>query len=318
MSDFVSVIIPCYNVEDYVAECIESVLAQDYSPIELLLVDNNSSDQTLSILQGYATAYPNRIQVLQQTKAGAPAARNLGLTHAKGSWIQFLDADDLLLPNKIGRQLQLVNDRDPLIVGTPRYQKLDGQTFVIEPWTDPIMGLFEGLSQGNTCCNLWNRRYLDWVNGWEEDRKFQQDYDLIFRIVQLNDQVVHDHEVSVIIRERPSGQITKKDPRGIRIAILELRIQMLNYLKTHRPAYLRAHRFFYYQTFYRYIRFLAEYDVELADHYYHQQLPSDFKPQYSKETFIPLWNARMVNLVGFKRAEYFKHFVKRSLGLSNR
>ena len=318
MSDFVSVIIPCYNVEKYIADGIESVLAQTFPDFELILVDNNSSDGTYDILQQYAHRYPNKIQVYSQIKPGAPAARNLGLAHSKGNWIQFLDADDLMLPDKLKDQLAMVTDKDPLLVGTPRYQKLDGSTYVMEPWEDPIMGLFEGLSQGNTCCNLWNRSYLEKVNAWDEDRKFQQDYDLIYRIIQINDRVVHDYKVSVVIRERPSGQITKKDPTGIRVALLDLRLDMLNYLRTNRPAYLKKNEFFYYQTLYRFIRFLAEYDVELADQYYREHLPSDFKPQYSKETYIPLWNAKMVNLVGFKRAEYFKHFVKRSLGWKNR
>ncbi|MEM9820911.1 MAG: glycosyltransferase family 2 protein [Bacteroidota bacterium] len=318
MSDFVSVIIPCHNVEKYVAQGIESVLAQTYPHFELILVDNNSTDGTPSILAQYAQRFPRKIQFYSQTKAGAPAARNMGLAHSKGNWIQFLDADDLMLSNKLERQLAMLTEQDPLLVGTPRYQKLDGSTFIMEPWEDPIMGLFEGLSQGNTCCNLWNRKYLDKVNAWDESRKFQQDYDLIFRIIQVNDQVIHDHEVSVVIRERPSGQITKKDPTGIRKALIDLRIDMLDYLNMHRPVYLKKHEFFYLQTLYRFIRYLAEYDIELADEYYQNHLPHDFSPQHSKETYIPLWNAKMVNLIGFKKAEYFKHFVKRSLGLSNR
>lgn len=318
MANFVSVIIPCYNVENYIAEGIESVLAQTYPHFELILVDNNSSDGTYEILQQYAQQFPGKIQVFAQIKPGAPAARNLGLVHATGNWIQFLDADDLMLPDKLTDQLAMVHTNTPLVVGTPRYQKLDGSTFIMEPWEDPIMGLFDGLSQGNTCCNLWNRKYLDRVGGWDESLQFQQDYDLIFRMVQLNPAVVHDYKVSVVIRERPSGQITKKDPKGIRIAILDLRIRMLEYLRIYKPDYLKKHQFYYHQTLYRFIRLLAEHDVELADDYYQQNLPTDFRPRYSKETYIPLWNAKMVNLLGFKRAEYFKNFVKRSLGIKRR
>ncbi len=313
MSNFVSVIIPCYNVENYIAEGIESVLAQSYPHFELILVDNNSSDGTVPILERFAERYPDKIQVFHQPKAGAPAARNLGLAHAKGNWIQFLDADDLMLPDKLDDQLSMVDENDPLVVGTPRYQKLDGSTFIMEPWKDPIMGLFEGLSQGNTCCNLWNRKYLDKVNAWDEDLNFQQDYDLIFRIVQLNDKVVHDFKVSVVIRERPSGQITKKNPRGIRIAILDLRVKMLEYLKANKPVYFVKNQTFYYQTLYRFIRYLAECDLDLAEQYYQKHLPKDFKPLYSKETYIPFWNAKLVRLVGFRRAESFKVFVKESI-----
>jgi len=85
---------------------------------------------------------------------------------------------------------------------------------------------------------------------------------------------------------------------------------MLNFLKKNRPVYLKQHEFFYHQTLYRFIRYLAEYDIELADDYFHNQLPGDFSPKYSKATYIPLWNAKMVNLIGFKKAEYLKQYVK--------
>ena len=107
---WVSVVIPCYNVEAYVAEALDSVLAQDYSWLEVIAVDNNSTDGTLAILQTYEARFPDKIRVLQEKKQGAPAARNTGWLAAKGEWIQFLDADDLLLPGKIRRQMGMVEE----------------------------------------------------------------------------------------------------------------------------------------------------------------------------------------------------------------
>src|SRR5690349_9778588 len=104
----VSVIIPCYNVAAYIAECLDSVLKQYYTNIEIICVDDGSSDTTYSILQFYKEKYPFLILLANEKNRGAPYSRNQGLIHAKGHFIQFLDADDLLLPGKIEHQINLI------------------------------------------------------------------------------------------------------------------------------------------------------------------------------------------------------------------
>jgi len=91
--DVISVIIPVYNVESYLAECIDSVLAQDYSPLEIILVDDGSTDSSHAICEQYATAH-SHIKVIQQENRGLAGARNTGLRHCTGEWIAFLDSDD--------------------------------------------------------------------------------------------------------------------------------------------------------------------------------------------------------------------------------
>lgn len=98
----VSVIVPVYNTETYIAECIESVIAQTFTDWELILVNDGSTDRSGAICDEYATRDP-RIRIIHQPNAGVSAARNTGLDSAKGEWITFLDADDyaseLLLQN---------------------------------------------------------------------------------------------------------------------------------------------------------------------------------------------------------------------------
>ena len=103
----VSVIIPCFNVEDYISECIESVVSQSYHELEIICIDNNSTDYTWSLLLDLKNKYP-KIVVAQEMKKGANAARNKGLSVANGDWIQFLDADDLISESKIKHQLNLI------------------------------------------------------------------------------------------------------------------------------------------------------------------------------------------------------------------
>ncbi len=94
----VSVIIPIYNSEQFLEETIKTVLHQDYKNIELILVDDGSTDGSLQIAKKYES---DKVTVLHQLNQGACVARNLGLEHATGIYIQFMDADDLLSSSKI-------------------------------------------------------------------------------------------------------------------------------------------------------------------------------------------------------------------------
>ncbi|MDR2869804.1 MAG: glycosyltransferase [Deferribacteraceae bacterium] len=89
----VSVIVPVYNVEQYLRECMDSILAQTLREIEIICVDDGSTDGSLAILQEYA-AKDERVQILTQANAGAGAARNKGLAVARGEYLSFLDGDD--------------------------------------------------------------------------------------------------------------------------------------------------------------------------------------------------------------------------------
>lgn len=93
--DKISVIIPAYNVESYIEKCIDSVLKQTYKNIEIIIVDDGSTDSTGKLCDKYKSKY-NNIQVIHQQNAGLPAARNTGLKHATGDYIGFIDSDDYI------------------------------------------------------------------------------------------------------------------------------------------------------------------------------------------------------------------------------
>ena len=97
----ISVIIPAYNAERYIAETLESVLAQTLPADEILVVDDGSTDATAGIAESYAP----RVTVFRRPNGKAAAARNFALKHAKSEWVAFLDADDLWLPEKLARQM---------------------------------------------------------------------------------------------------------------------------------------------------------------------------------------------------------------------
>lgn len=101
MKPFVSVIIPVYNAEKYLAEAIESVLAQAYHPIEIIVVDDGSTDNSAAV----ARKFGDRIQYIYQENSGAAMTRNRGIDRSHGEYLSFLDADDLWTKNKLALQL---------------------------------------------------------------------------------------------------------------------------------------------------------------------------------------------------------------------
>ncbi|MBS1519717.1 MAG: glycosyltransferase family 2 protein [Bacteroidetes bacterium] len=111
-SPLVSIIIPAYNSAKYLAATIQSALDQTWANKEIIIVDDGSKDNTLAIAKGFES---ETVKVLSQENKGASAARNKGLSIAKGEYIQFLDADDLLSPNKIAAQLKKLNGSHDLV-----------------------------------------------------------------------------------------------------------------------------------------------------------------------------------------------------------
>lgn len=109
----VSTVIPVFNRGEMLCEAVASVLAQTWRPIEILIVDDGSTDNTVAVAEQLAAKNPDIIRVLSQANAGPGAARQLGLEASNGEFVQFLDSDDLLMPGKFALQVQaLRGDRE--------------------------------------------------------------------------------------------------------------------------------------------------------------------------------------------------------------
>ncbi len=122
----VSVVIPCYNGERYLREALESALGQTRAPDEILLLDDGSIDESAEI----ARSFGPRVTVISQKNVGQSATRNRGIDEARGDFIAFLDADDIWLPEKIERQLRLLEATPSLdVIYTPYFSLTpDGAT----------------------------------------------------------------------------------------------------------------------------------------------------------------------------------------------
>lgn len=104
--DLISIIVPVYNAEKYITRCVQSILEQEYTNFELILIDDGSTDESSNILSRLSKS-DDRILVLNQKNSGVSQARNNGLQHSSGAWIMFVDADDYIAPSALARMFSI-------------------------------------------------------------------------------------------------------------------------------------------------------------------------------------------------------------------
>lgn len=223
MNPKVSVCIPCHNSRDYVGAAIDSALAQTWPQTEVVVVDDGSTDGTADIIK----AYGNRITSHVQPQRGACAARNAALQLARGEFIQFLDADDLLMPHKLALQMpalmqnqaDLVFSRGTLF-GDDKPERPIKRPTAKPDGQDPFLYF---LAHGiGTESALHRRTCLELVGGFREGLPRMQEVDLHLRLAAANvrilflDQLTHRH------RNHPSpDRITRKpSPPDEKLSIL--------------------------------------------------------------------------------------------------
>ncbi|HZF94710.1 MAG TPA: glycosyltransferase [Allosphingosinicella sp.] len=185
----VTAILPVFDRAGSIGRAIESVLDQSYAPVELILVDDGSTDGTAHILERYR----DRATLLKQENRGAYAARNLALRHAKGELVAFIDSDDAWLPDKLARQVPLMRGDvglvygDVVIVAEPRDDApRTGRTSFTS--VTPRRGrALQGLAAGNfvpTCTALVRTSALEEIGLFPEESRISADYLTWFRIAK--------------------------------------------------------------------------------------------------------------------------------------
>lgn len=182
MSPLISVILPVFNAEKYISAAILSVLKQDFSDFELVVIDDGSTDHSLSLIQEIALT-DSRIRIITRPNQGLIYSLNEGISLAKGKWIARMDADDICLPNRFSKQLEWLTKTGADVCGTwirafgdtlPRVRR-----FYIHPATLDIQLLF------NTCCahpTIMAKRAILLQNRYNVSAKYAEDYDLWIRL----------------------------------------------------------------------------------------------------------------------------------------
>ena len=290
----VSIIIPCYNAEQYIAECLDSALNQKYEYIEIICVDDGSIDITLKILNEYQKKHSEKIKVIVQKNAGAPAARNKGLEAAQGEWIQFLDADDLLLPDKISRQVQLISGENfDMVAGNYILRKTQKDT-KIENEKDAWIGLIKG-RLGNTCSNLWRKQKITDAGMWENIKSSQETL-LMFQMLKLGANVKFDLEFNTVIRNNNSLSISNINQKDNWMRYLEVRIALWKYLE---ETNMLTDNIFYQlkKNIYNTLRIVYKHDKKSATQFYKEYIHKKFDPVISSGT--PYLYIQAYKLLGF-------------------
>jgi glycosyltransferase involved in cell wall biosynthesis len=200
MQPLVSVLTPVYNAEKYLEETINSALSQTWQNIEVIIVDDGSTDNSLSIAKSFAS---NKVKVISQGKnRGQTAALNRSLAESQGDFIQYLDADDILEPQKIEVQVKrLLGESSGTLAIAPwaRFYKNDLSTAKFVPnrdwkdYNDPIAWLVDGWTGHGTMPPsswLYPREIIDSTGLWHESLTLNNDMEYFTRAVLASNRLV--------------------------------------------------------------------------------------------------------------------------------
>ncbi len=206
----VSVVIPCRNAARFLGETLESVERQTWPNLEIVLVDDGSSDDTVSVARRHRERGRIPIRILRQPARGACAARNRGLAESRGEFVQWLDADDLLEASKIADQVGATTAREGIVYGPwfHLYEE-DGiwkrgpmrrKQAVDDPLREQIRGLLCPVHS-----YLARRDVYEEVGGWDETLTADQDGDLFMRLAVAGIPFHHVRSGAAVWRQRTAG-----------------------------------------------------------------------------------------------------------------
>jgi glycosyltransferase involved in cell wall biosynthesis len=205
----VTVIIPCYNAERWVRFAIASALAQSYSSIEVVVIDDGSTDGSLGVIK----EFNSRIRWLTGPNRGSSAARNRGLAAARGEWIQFLDADDVMHPQKIELSVKALGVYPTADFVYSPYLKFEGDIPRMEAYNNLQ---FEATRSADCAlratyapsAGFFRKKFLDKVGPWNESLRRWVDLEYHARIVSLTPYFVRLAPALYFYRQHGEGQIS--------------------------------------------------------------------------------------------------------------
>ena len=204
----ISVIIPVYNVEKYISQCLNSVCGQTYVDLEIILVDDGSTDASGDICDEYARN-DKRIHVIHQKNAGAAAAKNTGLEVASGRYLSFVDGDDFLEPDAYSHMIQILQEHSANIVQCS-YRDVFKDRVIEHNLEKAILNQIDFLTlftEDWTCALLWDKLYdkslFDGVY-FETGHKIDDEY-FTYRGIMNAKKIVRDSQIVYNYRKRASS-----------------------------------------------------------------------------------------------------------------
>ncbi len=241
MKPLVSILIPAFNAENWIAATLRSAIAQTWTPTEIIVVDDGSTDRTLSIARQFESA---RVRVLTQENQGAAAARNTAFSYSQGEYIQWLDSDDLLDPSKITEQLQALdrcrNDRTIVSCSWGRflYRPQRAEFVPTALWRDlsPVEWVIGKMGRNLFMPDhswLVSRSLTEKAGPWDTTLAVDDDGEYFCRVLLLADNIRFVPEAKVYYRVSGSGSVSNigLSPRKVDSQWRSMRLQ-IQYLRS--------------------------------------------------------------------------------------
>jgi glycosyltransferase involved in cell wall biosynthesis len=230
----VSILIPCFNSKRWVAHAIESALEQTWPDKEVIVVDDGSQDSSLDVIKSFG----NRIRWETGPNCGGNVTRNRLLELAEGEWLQYLDADDYLLPLKIERQMGFVRDHarcdvvySPVLLVNQSERGASEEVIAIPEPRDPWI-LLARWRLPQTGAPLWKREALIKVNGWKPDQPCCQEHELYLRLLQAGAQFCYFGECHAAYRLSHTDTVSSRNRTEVYRQRLEIKERMEQFLRT--------------------------------------------------------------------------------------
>ncbi|MBL4884095.1 MAG: glycosyltransferase [Planctomycetaceae bacterium] len=298
----VSILIPCYNAERWVAQAIQSALDQTHDYKEVIVVDDGSTDGSLEIIKSFG----DKIRWETGPNRGGNVARNRLLELAIGEWLQYLDADDYLRPEKIERQLDQIADDVDVVYSAP----------LIETWNEngivdstignldsdaPIELQWIRWQVAQTGTVLWKSTSLKQIGGWNKNYPCCQDNEVTLRAIQQGLVFKAVSHADAIYRIWSEETVCRKDPSRVIHTKTKLIDEMLNWLQDNGNLKKETKQAAGQASF-EMARTLAQHDMQAAVGYFSdRQSRGLIKPAGAASSFAYRF---VLQFAGFRSAEF--------------
>jgi len=207
----ISIVIPCYNAARWIRETLESALLQTHQPIEVIVVDDGSTDDSAAIAESFGPP----VRVIRQANQGESVARNSAVRHANGEYIVFLDADDLLVPEALARQATAVRNRPGAValMGISWFRESPEAPF--RSYLPDDTAFFPKTINTNLApihCWMVPKTVFEAAGAFAGDLKYFEDWDLWNRVALVGPPLVATPFIGALYRQHPQSQLaTTKD-----------------------------------------------------------------------------------------------------------
>lgn len=270
LNQSVSVIVPCHNGGKWVAEAIQSALAQEEVDPQVIVVDDSSQDGSREV----AASFADRVTLLAGNWGNGNHARNAGLEVATGKWVQFLDADDLLKPDKIVAQIKGASADAEMIYSPLIVRKEGEQAIETISCRSADADLIEQWLRWELCqtgAALWRTEALRRIGGWKKDLPCCQDNEVVSRAIKNGFKIEYVDQPGAVYRIWSEETVCRKDPRKVICQKTELLDECISWLKREgrmQECYHDAAA----QACFEMARTWARYDLDEATNYYRERL----------------------------------------------